>query len=94
MKPVKFYLTAYEVNRTYGGPEEGGWSYDQLTVIASIQTKGKPTILGNDYSLKPIKSDKKAKAFLAEWDHEDRSSIVVYSEKRKGQNSVGYQHYC
>jgi hypothetical protein len=25
------YLVVYEVSRHYGGPEEGGWWYDQLT---------------------------------------------------------------
>lgn len=30
------YVNAYDHNRAYGGPEEGGWWYDVGTVLASI----------------------------------------------------------
>lgn len=32
-KPV--YVSLYEVERAYGGPEEGGWWYDQWTLIST-----------------------------------------------------------
>jgi len=28
-EPAAHYINAYEVSRLYGGPEEGGWWYDQ-----------------------------------------------------------------
>ena len=30
------WVTIYETNRTYGGPEEGGWWYDYGTVLATV----------------------------------------------------------
>lgn len=30
-----FVLTAYEVSRRYGGPEEGGWHYDHYSVLGT-----------------------------------------------------------
>lgn len=30
------YVNAYEVTRQYGGPEEGGWYYDEGTPVASM----------------------------------------------------------
>jgi len=31
------YVNVYEVDRNYGGPEEGGWWYDSGEPVASIQ---------------------------------------------------------
>ena len=42
------FLTAYTVDRCYGGPEEGGWWYDNYQPIASI-----PVL--NDSDLKSAK---------------------------------------
>jgi hypothetical protein len=36
MKPDKF-ITTYEVDRRYGGPEEGGWWYNWHQPIETIQ---------------------------------------------------------
>ena len=30
-----FYVTIYKVTRCYGGPEEGGWTYDRIDHLAS-----------------------------------------------------------
>lgn len=30
------YVNVYELNREYGGPEEGGWWYDTGTVVESV----------------------------------------------------------
>jgi hypothetical protein len=35
------YVTAFEKEQGYGGPEEGGWWFDVLTPIASIQVRNK-----------------------------------------------------
>ena len=35
------YVNVYEVNRHYGGPEEGGWWYDSGEPILSIRVRGK-----------------------------------------------------
>lgn len=32
------YVTAYEVTRHYGGPEEGGWWYDWYHPIETVPT--------------------------------------------------------
>lgn len=32
----KQYVTAYEVTRHYGGPEEGGWWYDWQTPLETV----------------------------------------------------------
>jgi hypothetical protein len=32
----EWYVTVYEVNRAYGGPEEGGWYYDDGSVIKAL----------------------------------------------------------
>lgn len=42
-KEMKFsvcYVTAYEVTRHYGGPEEGGWWFNHYEVLATIPVKG------------------------------------------------------
>jgi hypothetical protein len=31
--PASWYVTAYELNQEYGGPEEGGWWYTTETVV-------------------------------------------------------------
>ncbi len=31
------WVTAYDHNRSYGGPEEGGWWYDTGSVLATIR---------------------------------------------------------
>jgi hypothetical protein len=31
------FVTAYFINREYGGPEEGGWWYNSSTLIESVQ---------------------------------------------------------
>jgi hypothetical protein len=33
------WVTAYEVDREYGGPEEGGWWYDTGQVVKTVQAK-------------------------------------------------------
>jgi hypothetical protein len=33
VKPADWYVTVYEVDRSYGGSEEGGWWYDTGTVV-------------------------------------------------------------
>jgi hypothetical protein len=33
----KFYVNVYEVDRSYGGPEEGGWWYDSGVPFEGIQ---------------------------------------------------------
>ena len=35
-EPGVQYVNAYAVTRNYGGPEEGGWWYDQDTPLASV----------------------------------------------------------
>lgn len=35
-EPRRRYVNAYAVDRRYGGPEEGGWYYDDGTPLASI----------------------------------------------------------
>lgn len=30
---LPFYVVAYVVDRCYGGPEEGGWWYDRLSIL-------------------------------------------------------------
>lgn len=30
------YINAYDHNRAYGGPEEGGWWFDTGTLLASV----------------------------------------------------------
>lgn len=36
LRPVVAYLTAYEISRHYGGPEEGGWWYDAHEHLCSF----------------------------------------------------------
>ena len=31
------YVNCYSVSRQYGGPEEGGWYYDEFTPLASVK---------------------------------------------------------
>jgi hypothetical protein len=35
---TKFYAVVYEMDRRYGGPEEGGWWYDTGTLVHSETT--------------------------------------------------------
>lgn len=37
------YVTLYEVQSRYGGPEEGGWYYDWFTPVASQQVADEQT---------------------------------------------------
>jgi hypothetical protein len=42
--PVDFfyryrYVNAYDIERVYGGPEEGGWYYNWYTLLASIRVR-------------------------------------------------------
>jgi hypothetical protein len=34
---VVSYFNVYEKGRAYGGPEEGGWWYDTLTPVMSVE---------------------------------------------------------
>jgi hypothetical protein len=34
------YVNVYEIDREYGGPEEGGWYYDSGRVVDSRQVHG------------------------------------------------------
>lgn len=38
---MKVYVTAYEVTRHFGGHEEGGWWYNNLSAIETIPCKNK-----------------------------------------------------
>lgn len=33
--PKSIYVSLYEIDRCYGGPEEGGWWYDRHTLLSS-----------------------------------------------------------
>lgn len=33
-----FYVNVYELRRCYGGPEEGGWWYDEGSLVDSVTT--------------------------------------------------------
>ena len=39
LTPAPWYVTVYEVDRAYGGSEEGGWWYDTGTVVTNIHCK-------------------------------------------------------
>lgn len=39
------FVTAYEVTRHYGGPEEGGWWYNWYTVIDTIGPTNEPAAM-------------------------------------------------
>lgn len=40
--PEVLYVNVYAVSRPYGGPEEGGWYYDQGEALASHVVVGRP----------------------------------------------------
>lgn len=40
-KTEVWYVNVYELDRHYGGPEEGGWWYDSGTLITSIPLPSK-----------------------------------------------------
>jgi hypothetical protein len=52
---VVFFVGVYDVNRNYGGPEEGGWWFDSgeliKTVVAANRTEAESVrdVLQNDY---------------------------------------------
>jgi predicted site-specific integrase-resolvase len=87
MKPIKVWFTLYLKEREYGGPEEGGWYYTTYTPIDSIKLTAKQTILGNDCSFEPLKSELKRliKANIKSFIICDKISegCVILSEKRK-----------
>jgi hypothetical protein len=46
-----WFVNIYELDRVYGGPEEGGWYYDIGTPITGgsirVESKGMAEIIGN-----------------------------------------------
>lgn len=47
----KKYIVAFEKEQGYGGPEEGGWWFDVLTPIASIEVRTKKEAVAAYYFL-------------------------------------------
>lgn len=41
VQPKAKYITIYLVNRSYGGPEEGGWWYDTGDPVFTIRVNGR-----------------------------------------------------
>lgn len=63
------YVNAYDHNRSYGGPEEGGWWFDTGTLLASIPC----------YSEEHIEAAKKVlkEAFGPQFErHHDIGSVI------------------
>lgn len=50
---IPCFLTAYEITREYGGPEEGGWYWDNFVPVESILVESE---------------DEAEKEFLRLWD--------------------------
>lgn len=40
---MRSILAFYEIDRIYGGPEEGGWWYDSGTFVRAITIRGAGT---------------------------------------------------
>ncbi len=41
LSPAPWYVNVYEIDRRYGGPEEGGWWFDSGTLVDSTETASK-----------------------------------------------------
>jgi hypothetical protein len=97
MKPVKIWFTLYLKERAYGGTEEGGWYYTTYDAIESIQLKAKQTIVGNNYTFKPLKSELKR---LAKTKSESfilcdtiSTGCEILPEKRKHLHELSHMYY-
>jgi hypothetical protein len=36
LKPVRWWAVVWEIDRAYGGPEEGGWWFDTGTLVVKV----------------------------------------------------------
>lgn len=39
LTPVRWWVSVWDVDRSYGGPEEGGWYYDSGTLVVKVPCK-------------------------------------------------------
>ena len=87
---MRYVVAFYELDRACGGPEEGGWWYNRYIPVSHLKTKGKQSIKGNNYSFRPLRSNKQANKFIKEFEKE---GFTVYSEKQLHYNALYHMHY-
>jgi len=95
------FITAYEVTRHYGGPEEGGWWYNWYEPIESIQIP-KVYQRKNNRSYSYINS--KEKALADKLSHLNEGNIyhstggvlvnVIRESKKLENRSIAQPYYC
>ena len=83
------YINVYRINHCYGGPEEGGWYYDALECLASVEIDRLPkprrrtllSLLRDQYPNKLDMGDDEARAYQGD-------SHEVFIENRKAERET------
>ena len=79
------FITAYKVNRHYGGPEKGGWWWNALDLIQTV------TVLNNDDAPAMVETLQAKYQDKAEGDIYSvlgGTGIAVYIEDLPGENTT------
>ena len=86
MKPC--FINAYIIHRRYGGPEEGGWWYNEGYPLAFVDV----TDIDDDSALKI--HDILEKAYNKQYPKDDDTRVDVYTQNHRAKHFPTYRpHY-
>jgi hypothetical protein len=83
------YVNIYEVTREYGGPEEGGWYYNNFNCVESVPVKNKHSELMQDEMKKEYSSRKHGNIYSVL----GGTDIEVYIEEKPKQSETKERPY-